>query len=136
MSFLILAIDEEPTITDLICRFLELEHDHFTVLTAHSAQTALEVLSRRHVDAIITGLWRPELLSAARQRTPEIPVCYMPAAYDNEEMGALPPVLLLRKPFVRQDLTAAIHKMLGTEARTRAQACDCPDDSAEACGLN
>lgn len=115
---LLLAEDEEHVrkVTERL-----LEDAGFTVLSADSMRSALE-LARAHpgaLDALISDLVMPggsgvELAAALREELPGLPVLFVSGytAGELERIGAPEDARLLRKPFSRDELLAAITEVL------------------------
>lgn len=131
----VLVVDDEPVVRDVLLRLLAREQD-LSLLQAGSAEEALELLSERRVDLLITdknlpGLGGVELVRKARQKVPAIEAV-MITGYPNAESllaayaaGASD---YLIKPFddlqvVKAKLRAALERRLGRVlARTRTHA--------------
>jgi len=112
MPLNILAVDGEPAITDLIRRILEREPARFHVTVANSIRAAVQMLAARPADAIVTGLWHPELISAARNQQSPPAVCYIPAAWERDaNAGDFEASALLVKPFGVAELISTIDGM-------------------------
>ncbi|QSG13251.1 Signal transduction histidine kinase [Halapricum desulfuricans] len=60
-SFRVLAVDDDPGISELIAEFLPREDDRFTVETALSATEALDRFERETFDAIISDYQMPDI---------------------------------------------------------------------------
>jgi two-component system response regulator GlrR len=78
----VLIIDDEQEICELLA--MRLEHNHYRVTTANDGPSGLDVLERRHVDAIILDLRLGEengldVLSEVQKRSPDIPVVILTA---------------------------------------------------------
>ena len=82
----ILIVDDDPSTRDGLQRALRAE---FEVLTAERGEVALEVLSRRHVDLLLTDLRMPGLdgltLLQRAMALSDPPVCVLLTAYGSVE---------------------------------------------------
>jgi PAS domain S-box-containing protein len=77
-SISVLCVDDEPGLADLTATFLERFDDHFTTITAESAQAGLDYLSTNRVDCIVSDHDMPrmdglEFLEAVRANDPDLP---------------------------------------------------------------
>ncbi len=113
----VLSVDDEPGILDSIC--LELEDD-FDVVTAASGWEALDLLSQRHVDAILLDLRMPEMegqevlkrLRAVRSRSPVIVMTVLRETKTVVECMKLGASDYVTKPWESGELTATIRRIL------------------------
>lgn len=114
----ILVVDDEPAICGRLRAMLELDvHD---VVEAHSAEEALELFQRRRFDLVITDYEMPttkgdQLARAIKRLIPDQPVALLTGHVEKFERGeiAAPPVdLILRKPWVLQELRQALADLL------------------------
>lgn len=100
----ILVVDDEPMVRFLLVRFLE-EEGH-TVNEAADGIEALEQLSRRTYDLLITDVHMPrmsgiDLVRAVRRQGNRVPIIVMdsyPDLFTESEVGA-EAFALLAKPF-------------------------------------
>ncbi|MCK5739750.1 sigma-54-dependent Fis family transcriptional regulator, partial [bacterium] len=131
-DYRILIADDEPAQVKALAGFLNKRG--YTVLTADSGKTALNIVHRKLVDLVLTDFRMPdldglELLKQARELNPEIDVIMMTAfgsiesATDAMRHGA---VDYLTKPVDLEQLQLIIertleHKMLVSENRLLKQ---------------
>lgn len=59
MTQTILLVDDEPTITDIVERYLT--RDDYRVLTAHDGAEALQLFNTATIDLIVTDIMMPEM---------------------------------------------------------------------------
>ena len=118
--------DDEPAVRQSIK--LLLEHDGHEVLPVNSGEAALEQLSQRKFDLVITDFLMPgmhgdELVAGIRKLIPTQPVILATSFADEfkkyGERSARVDVLLL-KPFSLEDLRAAIEQVLAKEQPDQA----------------
>jgi PAS domain S-box-containing protein len=115
----VLVVEDESAVRAAACRMLR--GAGYTVLEARHGEDALEVIEGQGpVDLLITDMVMPqmggaELARAARARHPMLPVLFM-TGYTDEELlrqGALEHgAEVLRKPFVTDDLLAAVSSLI------------------------
>ncbi len=89
-KFRILAVDDEEDVLDLLIQMLEPEYE---VLTAFSAEAALDILGRQSVDMLITDQRMPrmsgiELIERAKKLNPGMVRILLTAYSDPEEVMA------------------------------------------------
>jgi EAL domain-containing protein (putative c-di-GMP-specific phosphodiesterase class I)/CheY-like chemotaxis protein len=126
---LVLAVDDEPSVRRVIRRVLEVAG--FTVESVANGKHAIEQLSRRRFDAIISDVAMPELdgigvLRAVRDRDLDLPVLLLSgsptldSALAAIEHGAMH---FLRKPIVPAELIAVVERavQLGRVARVERE---------------
>ena len=109
----ILVVDDEPDLIFLLR--LMLETDGHRVVTAGDGVEALELVRSRDFDLIVTDLMMPRMTGqeligeirrmASKMRTPIVVVSAVPAP-------GLPVEATLLKPFRREELLAAVHRLL------------------------
>ena len=115
----ILVVEDEPEVRGIAVAFLR--SLGYGVAVAADAQEALDLLQQRtdivlmFSDVVLgTGLTGHELVEEARRLRPNLPTLltsgYEPASADSEAMSDAPE--LLRKPYRREDLAAAIRRTL------------------------
>ena len=128
----LLVIDDEQSILDSL-RIL-LRNEGFSVVTAHGGKEGMAALSRDNPDIVLTDIRMPhatgvEILAAARQQDPDVPVILMTAqatlqsAMQAVNEGAF---YYIQKPFRNDELLAIIkraaeHRNLRLENRTLKQ---------------
>jgi two-component system response regulator PilR (NtrC family) len=106
----ILIIDDEKSILDLLS--VVFKKEGYTVETALSAKTALELIDREELDLILTDIKLPQMsgmriLQYAKEKYPELPVVMITAygtikqAVEALKMGAMDYVV---KPFDMEEL--------------------------------
>jgi DNA-binding NarL/FixJ family response regulator len=74
----VLHVDDDPGVTEITGEFLEREADTIEVITEHAASEALDTLSKRPVDCVVSDYDMPgmngiKLLEAVRDDHPDIP---------------------------------------------------------------
>lgn len=112
----ILIVDDNPSVLDLLNRFLTAIHH--TVWSAPGGQEALEVLQRESVDAVITDLDMPgmggvELLKRLRETRPFLPVIGISGHFDPDAAAQAGFDAFLPKPFDIADLPRVLAGALG-----------------------
>lgn len=117
----ILAIDDDPEVRAMIEQTLK-SADHEVVLAADGRQ-GVDQIRAHPTDLVITDLYMPnqdgfETIRELRMRFPRLAVlaiCGMPPATTMlsiaQKLGA---VSVLQKPFLPEELTAAVNKALGS----------------------
>jgi CheY-like chemotaxis protein len=115
----ILVVDDEVDVLEMIEVGLGL--DGYEVILADSGERAVELVTRRPVDLVISDLRMPgmngvETIARLRELAPAVPVIVVtgylaPGAV--EDCMALGGVNLLRKPFRFKNLTHAVRSVLG-----------------------
>jgi CheY-like chemotaxis protein len=112
----VLIVDDDHTLLRLMQVELENYSDAFSLLTAGSAQEALEILKKEHVAFVVSDLRMPgmdgyELLSEILKTYPDIPV-YIITAFDkpktHEVVVKSGAAGYLRKPFSAEELVETI----------------------------
>jgi CheY-like chemotaxis protein len=120
----ILVVDDEPLVCDAVKMMLEF--DGHLVETASSGKDALEVLAKARFDLIIIDFEMPvmkgdELAVAVKAREPKQPIVMITAyaemlqASGNRLTGV---DCLISKPFLLENLRAAIAKVTPVAARS------------------
>jgi CheY-like chemotaxis protein len=124
----ILVVDDEPLVCDAVKMMLDF--DGHVVETVGSGKDALAMLEKGKFDLVITDFEMPtmkgdELAAAIKARDPKQPVI-MITAYAEMLQAAGNPLsgvdLVVSKPFLLENLRAAIAKVapLAAEGRTEA----------------
>jgi DNA-binding response OmpR family regulator len=114
----ILLVEDEIPVQYFIWKLLRA--DGFTVLTASSSETALEV-SRNHpgpIDLLLTDVQMPridgvELSRIMAAERPGIKVLIMSGAFEEGERAAVEGLPFLQKPFTSTAVRDAIRAVLG-----------------------
>jgi PAS domain S-box-containing protein len=114
-SEVVMVVEDDPSVRMSICRWLE--DSGYRVFASERGDEAASRLarSRDRVDALVVdmrlpGLPGPEVVRAAREAKPELPVVYITAQSElHKDAGADP---VLAKPFRRELLLAAIARAL------------------------
>jgi CheY-like chemotaxis protein len=112
----ILVADDEPSVRVLLRRILEgAGHE---VLEARDGAKALEQVAAHDVDLVLTDVMMPvmnglELIRALRAdaATASMPIIVVSAEYEVE---ALPVQAAVAKPFVHDEVLAAVHGLTGS----------------------
>ena len=133
----VLIVDDEANMR----RVLEalLRRQGYRTLVASDGEAALDVLSEEPVDAVVTDLRMPhmnglELLEAARQRHPAVPIVLLTAhgtvgsAVEALKQGAFD---YLTKPFDPEEVQQVVDKAVRTHALQKAEASFHPDDDPD-----
>ena len=124
----ILVVDDEPLVCDAVKMMLDF--DGHVVKTAGSGKAALRMLEEEEFDVVITDFEMPgmkgdELAAAIKARAPQQAVVMITAyaemlrASGNPLTGA---DLLISKPFLLEDLRAAVAKVTASGPRRGAGA--------------
>lgn len=124
----ILLVDDEPSLLRLLQRHLQ--RGGHEVLAADSAEAALEQLQegRRGPDVLITdevlpGMAGTDLAKALLHRYPES-ACLLCSGYPISLDGFTAPererVTVLQKPYLPEDLDAAVRDIAGAGRQSRA----------------
>lgn len=114
----VLVVDDEPVVIELLQEFLEIER--FKVVTAETAEEALEVLRKKRIDAVVVDILLPgmrgtDLLALAKIEFPGIPIILITGfsggvtPSDAINMGADG---YFAKPFHNRDLAFTLRQAL------------------------
>ncbi|WP_168027648.1 ATP-binding protein [Falsiroseomonas selenitidurans] len=112
----VLLVDDSPDV--LLITGTLLERAGFSVARAASGDRALELLSQSPFDALVTdyamaGLNGADLITEARLMRPRLRTLLITGFADQRYADRLPPgTLVLHKPYQRQDLLAAMNRIL------------------------
>lgn len=117
-KLLILVVDDEPDITETYAMFLELHG--YEVLTANNPVDALQIMSTRMPDLIISDCMMPHMdgveFSVRVKGNPDsraIPIILMSGAPELHNLGSPTYELFLRKPVLFDRLMPEIRRLLG-----------------------
>ena len=123
---MILVVDDEPVLLRVVQGVLE-KHG-YAVQTAKEGHEALALFARLHAeisavitDAMMPGMEGSKLVQALRQLEPRLHIIGMTGLLDHadsEEFEALNLPVLLHKPFVIEDLLAALQQVLGRQVKS------------------
>jgi two-component system phosphate regulon response regulator PhoB len=121
----ILLVDDEYAVVEILATLLA--DEGYAVLTASDGQRALEILSEKVPDAVITDQMMPVIsgteLFRRMQRNPlqrRIPVVLMSSAPVASAHLKLPWAMFLQKPFEFQELLGWLRKHVdGTRKRSK-----------------
>lgn len=119
----VLVVDDEVPVGTVVRRHLAAVGH--TVRAERDPRRALEVVDEAaDLDLLVTDLSMPgmtgtELIEQARRRNPALAVVLM-TGYDPDPVAPLPDIAVLRKPFTRSELLAAIATSLESVARRSA----------------
>jgi CheY-like chemotaxis protein len=115
---LILVVDDEVDITETYAMYLDFQG--FEVITANNALQALDILSSRVPDLVISDCMMPQMdgveLSRqikARPDTRHTPIILMSGAPERHDLDSPTYELFLRKPVFFDRLMPEIRKLLG-----------------------
>ena len=114
MSRPILVADDNPGFADLVRA--PLEEAGYDVVTAATGLAAVAALQKHDVglailDVLMPGISGDAVAERLRQLDPKLPVLLMTGASDDFTAGSGLPVL--RKPFPREELLAAVRRLTG-----------------------
>lgn len=107
----VLLVEDEELVREVLCE--ELSDQGFRVIEAADGTDALEALKREPVDLLLTDIRLPGDLDGwgiaefSRQRAGQLPVVYMTGFATGHER-AVPGSIVLKKPFMPDELIAAI----------------------------
>ena len=121
----ILLVDDEYAVVEILATLLT--DEGYVVLTASDGQQALDMLSEKVPDAVITDQMMPlvdgaELFRRMQEnaRHRRIPVVLMSSAPMPSDHSKLPWAMFLQKPFDFQELTSWLRGHFGaSEKRAR-----------------
>jgi len=112
-KYSILCVDDDQVIADHLCSFLN--DQKYKTFSAYSAQEALEVLSKHHIDLVITDVVMPgmrsrEILKTIKKMRPGTRVLLASGlSIDEIEKDLIKESDgFLSKPFIMSDLSQAI----------------------------
>ena len=121
----ILLVEDEPTLRELVRRFLE--RHHYTVLEAEDGRAALDVVSQYtgRIHLLLTDIVMPdmngrELARRLLRLRPGTPVIYMSGYTERtiQQNGELEPGLaFLQKPFTEETLMEKVRAVLESRER-------------------
>jgi len=124
MGQLVLVVDDDPTVSDVVRRYLE--HAGLNVTLAADGDVALAAYEREHPDLVVLDLMLPgidglEVCRRLRDRGGNVPIVMLTALGDEEDR-----VLGLRlgaddyvtKPFSPRELALRVQSVLRRTART------------------
>src|SRR3954467_3123378 len=126
----VLIVDDDPVLLEALPEALRLRMQGLTVETANSAASALDRISQREYDAIVTDIKMPgmdglELLAQIRTRRPDTPTLMITGHGETDlvvqalRAGACD---LIRKPIDRDYFVASLSRALeGRELTRRAR---------------
>ena len=116
-SATILLVDDDAAVRDVTAAMLEdLGYD---VVEADCGEAALEAMSRTgRVDLVLADFSMPgmsglDLLRAAQERRPDLPVLLVTGYADDSTLAALGEARLVLKPFRSEDLARKVRTALG-----------------------
>jgi PAS domain S-box-containing protein len=120
----VLLVEDDADVREVVCGYLDTLGCRVSA-TASAEQALLTLASEADVDLLLTdvalgsGMRGTELARRARQRLPDLPVLLM-SGFSPEllaaDRGALPDTELLRKPYTREELAAAIARATAPRA--------------------
>lgn len=120
----ILVVDDDPDICEALHDLLE--HEGFTVLTAHTGREALAILGRRPCATVLLDIGLPDgdgldVLKQIHHGCPDLPVIILTAFTTPDrtvsalDLGAF---AYLTKPYRRDELLATLRRAVGVQALT------------------
>ena len=119
MKRTMLVVDDDESIRALVTEALE--DAGYTVTTADGGAEALDMIGRAVPDGIILDIWMPSLdgfeimrTLRADDKTRDVPVVAMSAAYPERAAHDLGAQEFLAKPFEVSELLAAVERALAT----------------------
>jgi CheY-like chemotaxis protein len=107
----VLLVEDEELVREVLCE--ELGERGLRVIEASDGAGALEALRREAVDLLLTDIRLPGepdgwgIAEFSRERAGGLPVIYM-TGYATGHERAVPGSIVLKKPFLPEDLIAAI----------------------------
>jgi CheY-like chemotaxis protein len=120
----VLLVEDDADVREVVCGYLDALGCRVRA-TANAEQALLTLASGAEVDLLLTdvalgsGMRGTELARRARQRLPDLPVL-LKSGFSPEllaaDRGALPDTELLRKPYTREELAAAIARATAPRA--------------------
>jgi CheY-like chemotaxis protein len=116
----ILVVEDEPLLLDTVVE--ELEERDFVVMGASGGQEALGLLDRHAFDALLTDIRLPggidgwTIAGKAQERFPGLAIVYM-SGYAPDPGRAVPPGVLLQKPFAIDALVSTLRRALDAKQR-------------------
>jgi DNA-binding NtrC family response regulator len=118
----ILVVDDEGIVLESCRRVLV---DRFEVITASSADTALDVLRREPVEMILLDIKMPgkdgmSLLKEVKEKWPNIPVIVMSGYATTEtveQVSRTEAATFIAKPFTPDELVEVVAKVIGKEGK-------------------
>ncbi|TMB30987.1 MAG: response regulator [Deltaproteobacteria bacterium] len=120
----ILLVDDEYAVVEILATLLA--DEGYAILTASDGQQALDILSKKAPDAVITDQMMPlvdgaELFRRMQQNRSyrRIPVVLMSSAPMAPAHSMLPWAMFLQKPFEFHDLIEWLRKHLGAVGKRR-----------------
>jgi DNA-binding NtrC family response regulator len=118
----ILVVDDEGIVLESCRRVLV---DRFEVITASSADTALDVLRRETIEMILLDIKMPgkdgmSLLQEVKEKWPNIPVIVMSGYATTEtveQVSRTEAATFIAKPFTPDELVEVVAKVIGKEGK-------------------
>ncbi len=117
MSRTMLVVDDDADIRELVAEALE--HAGYTVTTADNGIEALEMVARTVPDGIVLDIWMPSLdgfdfmrTLRANEKTRDVPVVAISAAYPERAAHDLGVQEFLAKPFDVAALVEAVERIV------------------------
>ena len=114
-QYRVLLAEDEVMLADAVC--WALEDAGFDVLRALSGDEALHLFGTEKIDLLVTDIRMPgkidgwALATQLRGPFPELPVVYV-SGYSPDSPQLPPRSIFMQKPFVPEDLIAAIEHIL------------------------
>ena len=129
----VLVVDDDPTVSDVVRRYLE--HADFGVTLASDGAAALDAVASRRPDLVVLDLMLPgidglEVCRRLRERDPELPIVMLTALGDEADrvvglsLGADDYVT---KPFSPRELVLRVQSVLRRAARSTEAAAAQPE---------
>lgn len=119
----VLVVDDETDILESLTALLEAVEANPRVITARDGEEALNVMEQEKVDLLVTDYRMPrmdgiELMTAARERYPQMPLilitAYPDPGLENTAKRVLQVSRFIRKPFEPSEIITAVEEGLQT----------------------
>ena len=110
----VLVVDDEDLVRDVVARMVE--DLGYAAITAHDGKSALELVERETIDAVLVDLTMPQMsgadvVAALRQRHPGLPIVLC-SGFDRDGRGTVAADAFLPKPFRIDALERTLAKLL------------------------
>ncbi|HKK39517.1 MAG TPA: sigma-54 dependent transcriptional regulator [Cryomorphaceae bacterium] len=123
----VLIVDDDPAFNKMLGSYLE--RKNYEVHSAHSADSAIKVLEKNHIDLVLTDFKLPgtdglELITIIKKKAPGLPVILITnysdirTAVDSIKLGAFE---FVTKPIIPEELLATMDMALKQKTKPRDQ---------------